>query len=104
MAFWLPKPVRSHNTSYSGTSAKPNAKLPSAKPSSFSVSRLLSAAFDMPSAVAHVEQDAADEDQQHQPAEEQRGAAGLGAPFTDLLVCHGVLLHGSVLSAPRHGR
>ena len=39
-AFWLPKPVMSHSTSYSGTSAKPNAKLPSAKRQSFSVSFL----------------------------------------------------------------
>jgi len=38
----LPMPVISHSTSYSGTSAKPKAKAPAAKPVSFSASRRFS--------------------------------------------------------------
>src|SRR6188768_3866313 len=77
-AFWLPKPVRSHNTSYSGTSAKPNAKLPSAKPRSFSVScRLMLdlASSATNSAPAHRHEDESQVERQRDEAEQPRAAA-----------------------------
>src|SRR5688572_11038193 len=93
--FWLPKPVRSQTTSYSGTSAKPNAKLPSAKPSSFSVRRLFSfvlswRASGMRSGPAHRHRDERDVERERHQTEDDGGPAHLGTPRRDFLIREGL--------------
>src|SRR5688572_19031672 len=90
--FWLPKPVRSHNTSYSGTSAKPNAKLPSAKASSFIVRRWFARSL-MRSGLAHRHHDECHVEGQCHETEQPGGAACLRTPRADFFRRHGRRSH-----------
>src|SRR5262249_22158952 len=87
--FWSPKPVMSHNTSYSGTSAKPNAKAPSANTRSFSVRFRFSfdfrAAFLMSSSPRHRHHDERDVERQRDAAQDDGGAAHFRAPLGQFL-------------------
>src|SRR5688572_15066526 len=89
-ARWLPNPVMSQSTSYNGTSAKPNAKLPSAKPSSFTVSRLFAPCVwsVIESGPAHRHHDEGDVETERDETQQDGGFARLRAPLADFLGSH----------------